>query len=338
MTSDDRVTFYPWYSYMDAHEHVNKTGNYTVVAVDGTGRVLASEDIVVSFRDPEGCGYGCTFSTAPFDVSLPYPDGTAAFRVLRGSKIIGELKVLPHSPTVTLTTPTEGESVSGNYTITWEAKEQGATKLYYTVEYSEDGEDWQVLAQDIQENHLTVDFNELPGGNRALVLVTATDGVNAAEAYGPMFKVPAKAPLVEIDSPEAGSHMIGGTTVVLQGSAYDLQDGELEQDSSLIWTSNIQGELGRGGMVSLSDLVPGVHTITLTATNSLGLTGDASINITLTTPQTEHTGTPATQYTYYTTAIILIATITLVMFTMRRRAARSQETYSHSSYCRTTIE
>jgi hypothetical protein len=59
----------------------------------------------------------------------------------------------------------------------------------------------------------------------------------------------------------------------------DMEDGSLG-DSALSWVSSIDGALGTGQLLEVS-LSPGIHTITLTATDSGGLTSTASIQITV---------------------------------------------------------
>ena len=59
----------------------------------------------------------------------------------------------------------------------------------------------------------------------------------------------------------------------------DLENGSLG-DSALSWVSSIDGALGAGKLLEVN-LSPGVHTITLTATDSGGLTSTASIQVTV---------------------------------------------------------
>ena len=70
--------------------------------------------------------------------------------------------------------------------------------------------------------------------------------------------------------------------VVLEGAGMDLENGSLG-DSALSWVSSIDGALGAGQLLEVS-LSLGVHTITLTATDSGGLTSTASIQITVVQP------------------------------------------------------
>jgi subtilisin len=85
-------------------------------------------------------------------------------------------------------------------------------------------------------------------------------------------------PSVTITSPVNGASFDSGASISFAGSASDPEDGNLT--SSLVWTSNQDGQIGTGGSFSavLSD---GTHTVTATATDSGGASGSASITITV---------------------------------------------------------
>ena len=89
------------------------------------------------------------------------------------------------------------------------------------------------------------------------------------------------APSVTIAAPASGSSFAQGTSVTFTGSANDLEQGNLT--GSLVWTSNLQGNIGSAGSFSRSDLVVGTHTITASVTDGGGLPGSATTSITITT-------------------------------------------------------
>ena len=95
---------------------------------------------------------------------------------------------------------------------------------------------------------------------------------------------------VTILSPLSGAIIEAGEEITFSGSATDFQDGELSDDS-LVWTSDKDGEIGEGEEFTRDDLSEGEHTITLTATNSLGEKTTVSITITI------GEGTPTTTTT-----------------------------------------
>ncbi len=74
-------------------------------------------------------------------------------------------------------------------------------------------------------------------------------------------------PVATITAPGNNSILTSGS-VTLSGSGNDPEDGALS-GSALQWTSSISGNLGSGISRAVT-LVPGLHTITLTATDSAG--------------------------------------------------------------------
>lgn len=85
-------------------------------------------------------------------------------------------------------------------------------------------------------------------------------------------------PTVSITSPTDGASFESGATISFAGTASDSEDGDLA--SSLEWTSSRDGQIGTGGSFTKA-LSGGEHTITAKATDSGGLSGSASLTITI---------------------------------------------------------
>lgn len=118
------------------------------------------------------------------------------------------------------------------------------------------------------------------------VVLTATDhGALSAVTTVTIEVVRAgtnRPPVVTIQEPADGAQVLVGSQLSLKGSASDLEDGALT-GVALVWSSSRDGTLGTGSPLAHT-LSQGVHTLTLTATDSMGATGAASITVSVNTP------------------------------------------------------
>jgi Raf kinase inhibitor-like YbhB/YbcL family protein len=118
---------------------------------------------------------------------------------------------------------------------------------------------------------------------------------------------------VTILTPSDGAIFVVGDEITFTGSAMDPLEGELS-GTSLVWTSDQDGDIGTGKEVKKSDLSDENHTITLTATNSQGLEETATISITISDaiiPTTTTTTVDATTTTTIVTTTTTIAAMKL---------------------------
>ncbi|MBI1879188.1 MAG: hypothetical protein HYR94_13375 [Chloroflexi bacterium] len=212
---------------------------------------------------------------------LPYPSGVTRIVLKKGSQELAVRSVSAHAPVVTVLSPNGGENwaASGNQTITWNGSDVDGDSLTYSVLYSPDGSNWVPVGAAITGTQLLVNVAELAGGSGAKIRVLATDGVNtSSDDSNAPFTVGRKGPQVHILSPEEDETTIPpNTPLILQGYAYDLEDGILG-DTMLRWSSNRDGDLGTGSYV-LALLSQGRHVITLTGADSNGNTATATINV-----------------------------------------------------------
>jgi hypothetical protein len=81
-----------------------------------------------------------------------------------------------------------------------------------------------------------------------------------------------------IDHPPEGSVVVAGNHLAFSGHASDPTDGVLT-GGALVWRSDLDGVLGTGTMLVLV-VNAGTYVITLTATDSLGLSASAQIHLT----------------------------------------------------------
>lgn len=87
------------------------------------------------------------------------------------------------------------------------------------------------------------------------------------------------APVVTITSPADNASVVEGRPVAFTATSEDAEDGTLS--SAIRWSSNVDGELGTGASLNVSTLSLGAHTITASSTDNDGVTGGATINLTV---------------------------------------------------------
>jgi Metallo-peptidase family M12B Reprolysin-like len=240
------------------------------------GQYCFNQDFAVDSGTPAGA--------MPFGMVVPYPPLLNRVELVQGATVLASRVKSTNSPTVTVTSPNAaGLTLSGNQNITWTGSDLDGNPLTYNILYSRDnGATWVGIGSGITGTTYNLDFSGLAGtiGAGGKIKVMVSDGFNSAEDISDNpFTIGNKPPVAAIISPPPGAAFTTGPKVVLEGAGMDLENGSLG-DSALSWLSSIDGALGAGQLVEVS-LSPGVHTITLTATDSDGVSGVASIQITV---------------------------------------------------------
>ena len=129
----------------------------------------------------------------------------------------------------------------------------------------------------------TLRTDELSSGLHTISLtVTDSDSMTDQAAINITISSAAtnEAPSPVIASPVNNSTVSSGATVWFVGTATDPEDNVVT-GTNLVWESDLDGRLGTGAALMNGDLSEGVHTITLTATDSGGETGATSVKITV---------------------------------------------------------
>lgn len=271
-------------------------GDYAVELRNGQ-QVLASHPFIANFESEyhtggEGHTHAAGSSedvfdpnpTAKVDITLvaPWVDGTTSIALTyKGETLLDERIVSGNPPTVEIVEPVEPAVWKAGETqkLSWKGDDPDQNTLHYAVFYSHNaGQNWQLLASELSDTSLEVAVDSLAGGFDTRFRVVATDGVNTGMAETPgTIDVPNKAPMAVLLEPSTFL-FAPETVVLLRGSATDLEDGSIPEEK-LVWSSDVQGELGKGYEVAINTLTPGPHTLTLTATDSDGSSGSVSVAV-----------------------------------------------------------
>lgn len=104
------------------------------------------------------------------------------------------------------------------------------------------------------------------------------DTPNSPNLGNPLPGCPNMAPMVTITSPADGSSYAWGAMITFSGTCTDVEDGNLTDDA-LVWTSNLDGQIGTGESFNRDFLSQGDHLIVLTATDNGGVTAADTVAI-----------------------------------------------------------
>jgi hypothetical protein len=253
-------------------------GPYTLEVQTRAGDVLATDRFGISMPDPPDEKE----THLAFSRMLPYHADAARIVLKEHDTVLHAVEASAHPPTVTLTAPLPGTTLTDTLTLTWTADDEDDDLLTYVVLYSaDDGATWRPLGTGLSKGGLTVATDLLPGGSECLVRVGANDGFYTTwDVVDGHLVAERRGPTVDIWSPQEGDRYPTSRWLVLSGQAYD-QDRAFLEGENLVWTSDREGELGTGAEVEPAALSYGGHVITLTATDGEGLSASQSVTITV---------------------------------------------------------
>jgi hypothetical protein len=251
-------------------------GPYTIELRNSSGQTL-----FVRRFDPLGGLQGGDHEIGHFHEIVPYPAGVRRIVFRHGEQIVAQTPVSAHPPTARFQSPRGGElwTGPGPFPVSWEMSDLDGDTLTAQILYSRDGgATWLPVAVNLQESETLLDGRALPGSQQARLRLRVSDGVNTTAVDSAVFRVARKAPLALLVQPDTATAYPFGEPILFSGLGSDAEDGALG-DAALVWTSDRDGSLGVGRSLLVEQLSAGVHTITLTARDSDGMTGSASIAI-----------------------------------------------------------
>lgn len=267
-----------------------------LVVRDAAGEVLY-ETPVADRSSAEERGDAFTF-----DMLVPLDPAAASVEVVDpAGRTVEALEISANAPTARWTEPAAGGGGTNQTDFDFlttrccsvSAADADGDALTATLQYSADGEHWQVLASvrgspggedsrglwQINLDQETVD--SLPGSDAGRLRMLVSDGIHTTIADGePTVRVPNRPPTVWIEAPSVPMAYPVGGKIVLTGAAHDREDRDVP-DAGLAWSSSIDGSLGSGPEVTTRTLSPGRHRIVLEATDTAGASALASIELTV---------------------------------------------------------
>ena len=262
-----------------------ESGDYVLELRNASGEVVSSVsfDASAGIDDRFGSGPYLEPTEAVFSFVVSDPPEYSSFAVKHDD---GELLVVSRSasaPSVSVSGPSAGQffGAGSDISVSWSGSDADGDELSYRVYYSVDGgKVYMPLSLETANTSRTLPADRLRGSSRARIGVSVSDGARSSFVETPVFSVANHAPEVSIRTPVSGDVFAENQGFVVEAVAYDMEDG-LVPSSHIVWGSSIDGSLGAGRYLVLSaaDLTAGSHTLTVTATDSLGVSASASVDI-----------------------------------------------------------
>lgn len=265
----------------------SRPGNYYALLLDGSGNLLqqipfAPDSFILEDEAEEG-------TAALFQLPVLFNPAIRTVQIWNGltATLLASITGNTNQPSVNsvVLTSTNGGAYQGTgpLVIHWSTSDADPNaQLTSTLLYSFDGGlTWETLDTDSTGQSYEVDIENLHASTSALVAVSVSDGFNSSDPMlSGAFTVPNHRPQIIINQPLTGSVFIGDQEIFLDAFVNDPQDGPLN-GANVVWTSSRDGVLGVGAILNFSTtlLSEGPHLLTVTATDSVGLTNSASVNI-----------------------------------------------------------
>jgi hypothetical protein len=228
--------------------------------LDAAGRVLLRAGIPLG----EPCADGPNLSFRMASGVIPVPAGTAAARFVVGDVVVEEFQAPEGEPEVAFTAlPDRG--ARGVVRVAWEAEHPSGAELTSALAFSsDDGKTWQPVGLPTSLRASELDLDGLPGGEGCRLCLKTTDGFHTVTTVSEAFALPIRSCLAMILAPEQGLRIESSSTLRLQGQGYWLEEQRPELEA-LRWSSSLDGPLGTGPVLEVTDLEPGSHEIVLEA-------------------------------------------------------------------------
>ncbi len=257
------------------------TGSYALRLRDATGFLLKE----ISFEPTRSEPRGSEAHTASFLIGIPANPAFGKAEILHDGSIVASRSASAHAPTVQVTFPNGGENLTGpTVNLQWTGNDADGDPLTYVVQYSRDnGATWTTLGVDLTGSSLQVARASLEGSAQGRLRVQASDGfLTAFDTSNGTFTVANNPPFVKITDPVSGRLFVGDQLISFDAMSFDPENGNLAKNR-FSWSSSLDGSLGTDNGFSLkaSELSPGTHIVTVTATdlNGAQATDTATIHI-----------------------------------------------------------
>src|SRR6266702_3068829 len=226
---------------------------FRVDFLDYRRQPVVSGPVAIEFRSRDA-------AVASFITRLPYHPETQFVQLARGRQLLGAMQVPTDRPFFTLLRPGPDDFVDGCGVlhIEWRGHDCQHPMTFF-VRYAHDGLDWVRPGVNLKGSDYYLDLREMPGGERCVVQVLATNGYRTSYVETRRFEVTTQPPEILL-----GEN--GGPVLFAQG--FSREHGPIVADG-IVWLAD-QREVGRGGTFDARVLASGRHVISIAVTSKEG--------------------------------------------------------------------
>lgn len=254
---------------------VDPASEYLLVARDAQGRDLATAGAVV---EPVRTHSG---NVAIISGRVAAP-GAASVVLLQNGQPIAARTASANAPKVRVLSPRRGARVGGRTVqLRWRATDADQDPLRVAIEYSQDGgARWTGIHSGPSAGKVALPARLFTASRKARVRVRVQDGFRETSATSARFVSRGAPPLVSIAAPAKGARVAAGTSLALEGDAFD-DRGEALEGKRLVWRDG-RRRIGTGRRVLSRGLAPGRHVIMLQARDRRGRVSRTSVTVRVT--------------------------------------------------------
>ncbi len=259
----------------DASTTLISGNDYELRLLDAGGAVLATHP----FGQLTSFAHRVTVPAQQvFSLTVPFVSGARRLVIARGGAEAASRQISPLAPTVRLTSPNGGETLSGTTTVQWTAADADANPLTFSLFFAPTGSAPVPIATGLTGTSYSWDTTLWPGTSSGKLLITANDGVNqTTDGSDGTFSIARRNPSAAIVIPAHDSILPASQPVRIEASAWDPEDGTLT-GSALELRSDRDGVLGTGSPI-VRTLSTGTHVLTLSAKDSDGNAATQSVTV-----------------------------------------------------------
>lgn len=185
----NNINVYPLYTVTDTRAgSPDNRGPYTVELKDASSGTLLTSYVfgtsTMSIIKDEGCEEK---DSGMFYFGIPFDDRAQKLVIKKGSKILWNVARSASAPIVSVKTPAEGATISGDINIEGTARDADGDALYCFVEYSMDGGlNWEPISSLFSEQNeiwkWKLDTTMWQSSRDVMIGISCTDGFNTTRS------------------------------------------------------------------------------------------------------------------------------------------------------------